>query len=281
MKNKLFVSAMLVCLLALGLVVSGCDTGGGSGGGGDDDTTEYTLTWGAWDGATYSDVSSSFSVAGYSLTAAGTNAGYLTSDKAVGAYNILANGGSGIPRFDDSGTISGSFETLLDYSTQGIGLPAGLKSSLRGQKANAPLAGVFQYYLDGGSNGGAPLPGVSVFYVTKSGGGGDTYVLYGSGITNQTEWNSVGLTGITPSALIDQPFSADQVTMSFSSLAADPQGLRYSGQSEAQLRELLVRYGNDVHTIISKLKSQEWVFYATTNTVDPNDYADIVGIKKE
>jgi hypothetical protein len=162
--NRKLILAMLAGLLALSLAFVGCDNGTTSSGGddgdktGDDgDTTQYTLEWGAWDGQTYATISSNFTAAQHPLTPAGSNAGYLTGSMALSAYNIVHDA----YRFDDGGTVSGSFDSLLNFSKDGIGLPdGGLKNALREQKANVPLAGVFQY-----TSGGRP--GVSVFYLTK------------------------------------------------------------------------------------------------------------------
>jgi hypothetical protein len=109
---------------------------------------------------------------------------------------------------------------------------------------------------------------------------GDTYSIHGSGLT-QAEWNSNGLGAIDPSQLINQSFNDTVVAQFIAALAADDYGVHGYSQSEAQLRTSLAGYGNDVNTIISKLKTQGWVFYATRNTVDPNEYADIIGIIKE
>jgi hypothetical protein len=120
--------------------------------------SSYELTWAYWSNANYSYVSSEFAGKGASLTAAGTNAGYLTGNDAATAFTIVDSGN--YPEPDNYGTETGSFEELLNFQDEGIGLPSTLKSTMGAKKANVPLAGVFQVDMGGGS-------GVVLFYVTK------------------------------------------------------------------------------------------------------------------
>jgi hypothetical protein len=152
MKNNFFVSAMLVCLLALGLAFVGCKNSS--------DPPDYYLSWGAWDGDNYNNVSSQFTSAGNPLSQAGTNAGYLTGSAAQGAYEYVSTNYS----FSESkDNIGGSFEEMLNYETNGVGLPEGLKTALKDNKEDMPFAGVFQYI--GGAGVGY---GVTVFYIRKN-----------------------------------------------------------------------------------------------------------------
>jgi hypothetical protein len=139
---------MLALALVFGLAFIGCDN----------DTTkgEYTLAWGVWSGASYGDISAQFSDKDVTLKpTTDTNAGYLTGADASRAYASISNGSQ---PFNDSGTLEGSFEDLLNHKENGLGLPDNLKTVLTGKKADAPVAGVFA--ADG--------VGVIVFYVYKN-----------------------------------------------------------------------------------------------------------------
>jgi hypothetical protein len=57
----------------------------------------------------------------------------------------------------DSGDFDGAFEDCVNFSSNGVGAPAGLKNSSSATGANVPLAGIF----DGGS-------GAVLFYITKN-----------------------------------------------------------------------------------------------------------------
>jgi len=109
-----------------------------------------------------------------------------------------------------------------------------------------------------------------------------TYSVYGVGVS-QTEWNSFSMlgSGLAPSALINKSLTASEVNEAFTLLAADSEGTQLSNQTEAQLRTLSSGFGfdSDVDVIINKLKQQGWVLYATTQTKDSGDYADIIGIR--
>jgi hypothetical protein len=123
---------MLALALTFGLVLSGCK---------EDDVGEYDLKWGLWINETYANISAQFNNNNVPLTSAGPNAGYLTGNNATAAYNFISSYYS----FYDYGSTDGSFEDLVNYKKDGIGAPVTLKDALRAQKANAPLAGVFQY----------------------------------------------------------------------------------------------------------------------------------------
>jgi hypothetical protein len=116
---------------------------------------EYTLLWGVWEDVNYEFISGNFSSYGLPLTSAGSNAGYLTGSNATSAYNIIST--TPEAQFNDDGTLSGSFEELLNYQSQGIGAPSALKSALTAQKSNVPLVDVFQHQY-----------GVTAFYITKN-----------------------------------------------------------------------------------------------------------------
>jgi hypothetical protein len=117
--------------------------------------SSYELAWAYWRDTNYSYVSSEVAEKGASLTAAGANAGYLTGDNAATAFTMISNN---YPEPDNYGTETGSFEELLNFQAEGIGLPSTLKSRMNAQKANVPLGGVFQVPTYGG---------VAVFFVTK------------------------------------------------------------------------------------------------------------------
>ncbi|MDR1931550.1 MAG: carboxypeptidase-like regulatory domain-containing protein, partial [Spirochaetales bacterium] len=125
-------------------------------------TPIYTLKWGVWVGATYTEVSSGFT-GDLSLTSAGPNAGYLTGARATAVFDAIAGviqAGSA-PPFNASGEIIASFENLMYFSYEDIGFPDALKTALRSNKASAPLAGVCE--LKDESFYGF----VVVFYITK------------------------------------------------------------------------------------------------------------------
>jgi hypothetical protein len=83
----------------------------------------------------------------------GQSAGMATGATATTIYNYCT---SGTISFNDGGTVNGSFETLVNYSNQGVSAPSGLKTLLISNKANVPLAGIF----DGGQ-------AAVVFYIRK------------------------------------------------------------------------------------------------------------------
>jgi hypothetical protein len=120
----------------------------------------YTVSWGYMGGVTYSQAASNAAGYGVTFKSAGSNAGYLTGNDATGAYSIMMmqfssyfNGGGSVP---DS-----PFEELLNFQENGIGLPSALKSAMGREKANVPIAAVFQVNQGGGS-------GIVVFYVEEA-----------------------------------------------------------------------------------------------------------------
>ena len=117
----------------------------------------------------------------------------------------------------------------------------------------------------------------------SSSGGEDKYTAYGSGLT-QSEWDTY-LPGIAPSDLINQSYNASERNMFFSNLASDNNGIKLTGQTETQIRAAFTQFGitdNDfINTVINKLKTQGWVFYAIQPAQSSTDYADVVGIRKE
>jgi hypothetical protein len=147
--NRFFMTGMFAVLLTFGLVLSGCSDSSSTG--------EYKLSWGIWNTANYDYVNTQFSSRGYSLIPAGTNAGYITGTSAANAYNAVKT----VQSFDDQGTQDGSFEELLGFTKNSIGLPTDLKATMAGQKTNVPVAGVFQFTAGGAQN-------VALFYVSKN-----------------------------------------------------------------------------------------------------------------
>jgi len=119
-----------------------------------DNNDTYVLEWGIWTGQNYSYIASQFQGAGYPLTSAGNNAGYLTGNAAAKAISIIKNGYS----FNDSGDKTGEFDELLNYTKNGIGVPSALKTAMNANKDKLPIGGVF--YASGA--------GVLVFYIDKN-----------------------------------------------------------------------------------------------------------------
>jgi hypothetical protein len=116
---------------------------------------EYSLQWAAID-ITYEEVQSYISAQGWNIAGSGSNWKLATGSTATTVYNwCLAN----IPSnaWLDSGTLNNSFQNLLNFKEDGIGLPAGLKNSPYATRANVPLAGIFDAGRDM----------VVLFYVTE------------------------------------------------------------------------------------------------------------------
>jgi hypothetical protein len=131
MKKKHNLLIMLVCLLALGLAVTSCDNGTTEKG-------EYHLLWGTFT-STYSQIKTVITQQSWDVTPLGDSAGYATGDTATAIRNYnVAN-----TQFSDGGDKDGSFEELLNFSKNGIGLPDNLKTVFADQKPNVPLAGIF------------------------------------------------------------------------------------------------------------------------------------------
>jgi hypothetical protein len=98
---------------------------------------EYILEWGAFN-ATYAGVQSTISAQGWDVELADDGV-YATGTTAEDIYTYSKNTIS----FIKTGSKDGTFEELLNYKSEGVGLPSNLKKHLRGEKANAPLAGIF------------------------------------------------------------------------------------------------------------------------------------------
>jgi hypothetical protein len=117
----------------------------------------YNLQW-VLINATYNEVQSYISDQKWTIAASGSNWKLAAGDTATTIYNWC---NTYLPReaLFDSGFLDGSFEYLLNFQENGIGLPAGLKNSPYTTAANVPLAGVFnvpEYDM------------VLLFYVTRS-----------------------------------------------------------------------------------------------------------------
>jgi hypothetical protein len=116
-------------------------------------TDEYDLYWGFIDGATYAEMEKKAADdADVSLIAAGSTAGYVAGKGATAGYSQMDS-----KYFDNFGTVTGSFEKLLDFSEDGIGLPSALKTEMTKQKANLPIAAIFE----------VKDQGVVVFFITE------------------------------------------------------------------------------------------------------------------
>jgi hypothetical protein len=146
-KCKFSVLGMLAMVLALGFALDGCDNGTTSKG-------EYHLKWGVTY-TTYSQVESTVTSQGWAITDQGSNWALGTGSTATTVYNWCM----GNVTFVDGGDFDGSLEECLNFSKDGVSAPAGLKTAGNNNKANIPLAGIF----DGGYNVGAVL-----FYITKN-----------------------------------------------------------------------------------------------------------------
>jgi hypothetical protein len=129
--KRLNLLVMLVALLALGLVFASCDSGTSN----DDD---YHLEWGTIQ-TTYFVVQNVIETQEWDVTPVGSSSAYATGATAVAIrdYNHKNT------YFQAGGDEDGSFEELLEYKNDGIGLPQNLKTALAGQKSNVPLAGIF------------------------------------------------------------------------------------------------------------------------------------------
>ncbi|MCL2129360.1 MAG: hypothetical protein FWH35_03290 [Treponema sp.] len=133
MKKKLVFSAILVCLLALGLMFVGCSSDSTSLG-------EYTLSWGIFVPGSQS-IDDVVAAQGWNVTATdGGDAGYATGTTATKIYVFCLEEID----FDDGGAIDGEFADLVGYSNDGIGAPPELKAAMLSNKDKAPLAGIFK-----------------------------------------------------------------------------------------------------------------------------------------
>jgi hypothetical protein len=112
----------------------------------------YTLQWGSTL-TSYSRVESIIATQGWNIQRVGDTAAYATKATATSIYNWCIDNAY----LYRTGIESGSFESLVNYSSNGVSAPPALKTALNSNKANVPLAGIF----DGGS--------VAVlFYITKN-----------------------------------------------------------------------------------------------------------------
>jgi len=126
-------SGILVCLLVFSLALISCPTGGDDG--------EYDLLWGTFS-TSISLVKSTISSHSWSVTDTDSgNACYATGATAENIYTYSLN----TLTFSDGGSKDGSWEELLNYKKNGIGLdlaPA-LKTAMLPNKENAPVAGIY------------------------------------------------------------------------------------------------------------------------------------------
>jgi hypothetical protein len=149
MNKKLILSGILAVALIFSL--AGC--GGGAGGG--DPGDEYTLEWGSFT-TSYSTIMNTIQQQGWDVQQVqGQSAGMAKGATATAIYAYCTSGGI---VFNDGGTVTGAFEDLVSYSDDGTTYaPQGLQTLLINNKANAPLAGIFD----------AGVAAV-VFYITKN-----------------------------------------------------------------------------------------------------------------
>jgi hypothetical protein len=141
MKKNVLFAGISAIMLVFGLVLTAC----GDNGGGD----PYKLSGGYLSGLTYSGVSSQFTANGAPLVPAGSNAGYLTGSDAKNVYDRFTRYVEDNNVSIESITATGTFEDLINYQSNGIGLPEGLKAALTAQQGNMPLASVFEVSSQG------------------------------------------------------------------------------------------------------------------------------------
>ncbi|AEF82955.1 hypothetical protein TREAZ_2985 [Leadbettera azotonutricia ZAS-9] len=135
-------------MLALGLVLAGCDNGSTSSVG------EYNLIWGAYNNyVTMTDIENTIANQNWPVTSA-NDGKYAIGDTARSIRTYCV----GSQYFTDGGAADGSYEDLLNYTSNGIGLPSDLKNAMASQKASVPIAGVFKN----------PLNLEVMFYVSKN-----------------------------------------------------------------------------------------------------------------
>ena len=140
MKRTSKLLGMIVLALAFSLI--GCDNGGGGsnkgpgtvppGTGGD-----YKLQWLAYE-TSRSEVESIISTQNWDVTQAGPNAGWAKDPTATAIYNYAKNNAN-TPFSEENG----SFESLVNFSEEGVSAPNELKTALNANKNNVPLAGIF------------------------------------------------------------------------------------------------------------------------------------------
>jgi hypothetical protein len=145
-KNKFSVLGILAMALVLGFVLAGCDNGTTT-------KAEYHLKWGVTS-TSYSEVQSTITEQGWTVADSGSAWAIGTGSTASAIYDWCMSNVT----FADGGDFDGSFEECMNFSKDGVLAPAGLKTAGTNNKANVPLAGIF----DGGSAGAV------LFYVTKN-----------------------------------------------------------------------------------------------------------------
>jgi hypothetical protein len=154
MKNRLCIGFGV--LLTFGLLFMACDN--------DNSTTskgEYHLEWGITSSGNYNTIISAISSQG--LTVAendGNNWALLTGSNATTMYNYCMDRFY----FSDDGDFDGSFEECANFSKDGVTAPSGLKVAVNGNKANAPLAGIFLFPRADGTN----IANLALVYITKN-----------------------------------------------------------------------------------------------------------------
>jgi hypothetical protein len=123
----------------------------------------FRLRWGLLSSSlSYSDIQAVIAQQQWTIADYGANWALGTGSIATTIYN-WCNNPSNIPvdYWYDNGEVYGSFEELKNFSMEGVGLPAGLKSSPSFTGASVPLAGIY--------NGGSLTGYMTVlFYVTKN-----------------------------------------------------------------------------------------------------------------
>jgi hypothetical protein len=115
---------------------------------------------GGWFFAPYSVVTATIEDKGWDVTHADSKSAYATGDTA----DLILEYVQQTPQINFQGYASeeNTFENLLNFKNEGIGLPSGLKTGLRNDKDKAPLLGIFGTTVPGGQDI------VIVFYVDKS-----------------------------------------------------------------------------------------------------------------
>jgi len=103
---------------------------------------------------------------------------------------------------------------------------------------------------------------------------GPTYTWGGSGLTS-AEWSSFGLPA--PASVINTSFSVAERNQILAEVQNDNESLTGSKDSASDIMVAVVNfYGvSYADAVINKLKAQGWVVAATTNSLDPTDFADI------
>ena len=144
--------------MALGLVFVGC--------GGSSPSYEYTLSWGIFVPGTYS-IEDVVNDQGWVVNEIpGEEAAYVTGNTAYDVYIYCLNNTN---FYDGEPAVGGSFETLVNYSIDGISAPPGLQAAMLANKENVPVAGIFKVdsYFYGYPYSVTPNSHV-VFYIVKN-----------------------------------------------------------------------------------------------------------------